>query len=250
MPGSSSAHPCQCQTVECLLCEARLNGGLTAEQACDIRGLLVKHEYKPHEVLFREGNPSTHLFVLREGLLKLTSLGVNGREQIIGLATAGRLLGFHSIHSKTCCLTAVALTPVTVCKIRHNDMLQVLEQNPTVSMQFINMLNHELAEAQVLIRVLGQKTAEERVAWFLLSLATAGDDPLETMPVRLSRREIAELLGLTIETVSRLISEFRRDGLIDTTRSSVRILNLQHLQARANFSGCAAAAFPQRLPAF
>ncbi len=64
-----------CQAGECLLCEARLYGGLTAEQACNIRGLLAKHEYKPHEVLFREGDPSTHLFVLRQGLLKLTSLG-------------------------------------------------------------------------------------------------------------------------------------------------------------------------------
>ena len=249
MSALASDYPCQCQAGQCLLCEARLYSGLTAEQACNIRGLLTKHEYKPHETLFREGGPSTHLFVLRGGLLKLTSLGVNGREQIIGLAAPGRLLGFQSMHNKTYCFSAEALTPVSVCKIRHHDMLQVLEQNPSVSLQVIDMLNHELGEAQALIRVLGQKTAEERVAWFLLSLAATGNSPLETLPVRLMRREIAELLGLTIETVSRLFSEFRRDGLIDTPRGSVRILSLPRLQARANFPGCSAAAFPQRLPA-
>ncbi len=101
MSALASDYPCQCQTGECLLCEARLYGGLTPEQACDVRGLLTRHEYKPREVLFHEGDPSTHLFVLRQGRLKLTTLSVNGREQIIGLAAPGRLLGFQSIHSKT-----------------------------------------------------------------------------------------------------------------------------------------------------
>lgn len=249
MSSAANSHSCQCQIGQCLLCEAKLYGGLTTEQACSIRGLLVKHEYKPHEVLFREGDPGTHLYVLRQGLLKLTTLGVDGREQIIGLAAPGHLLGFETIHGRTNCFTAETLSPVTVCKLRHADMLQVLSQNPSVSIRVIDMLNRELAEAQSLIRVLGQKNAEERVAWFLLSLATTCTDPFETIPMWLSRREIAELLGLTIETVSRLMSEFRRAGLIETPRGCVRILNLPHLQARANFTGCSAAAFPHRLPA-
>lgn len=247
MSSAFSGHSCQCQIGECLLCDARLYSGLTTEQACGIRGLLVKHEYQPHEVLYREGDPSTHLFVLRQGLLKLTTLGANGHEQIISLAAPGQLLGFETIHDKTYCFTAETLSPVTVCKIRHQDMLKVLAQNPAVSIQVIDMLNRELAEAQALIRVLGQKTAEERVAWFLLSLTTAGADSFETIPVWLTRREIAELLGLTIETVSRLMSKFRRAGLIDTPRGNVRILNLPRLQARAKLSGCSAAAFLQRL---
>lgn len=249
MSSAANGHSCQCQIGQCLLCEAKLYGGLTAEQACSIRGLLVKHEYEPHEVLFREGDSSTHLFVLRQGLLKLTSMDMNGREQIIGLATPGRLLGFETVHDNTYCFTAETLSPATVCKLRHKDMLEVLTQNPAVSLQVIDVLNRELAEAQALIRVLGQKNAEERVAWFLLSLAAAVDDPSELSPLRLTRREIAELLGLTIETVSRLMSEFRRAGLIETPRGGVRILNLPRLQARANFSGCAAASFPHRLPA-
>ncbi len=174
---------------------------------------------------------------------------MNGREQIIGLAAPGRLLGFQSLHSKSYCFTAETLSPVWVCKLRRNDMVQVLEQNPAVSLQIIDMLNRELSEAQALIRVLGQKTAEERVAWFLLTLTNADTEPFEINPVWLSRREIAELLGLTIETVSRLISEFRRAGLIDTPRGGVRILNLPRLQARANLSGGTDAAFPHGLTA-
>jgi CRP/FNR family transcriptional regulator len=240
---------CQCQVRQCLLCEAKLYRGLTPEQVCGIRGLLVQDEYQPHEVLFREGDPSTYLLVLRQGLLKLTSLGRDGREQIIGLAAPRRLLGLQSLHSKSYCFTAETLSPVSVCKLRRDDMLLVLEQNPTVSLQLIDLLNRELTEAQALIRVLGQKTAEERVAWFLLTLANADAEPFEMNPLWLSRQEIAELLGLTIETVSRLISEFRRAGLIDTPRGGVRILDLPHLQVRANFSGFADAAFSHRLTA-
>jgi CRP/FNR family transcriptional regulator len=115
-------------------------------------------------------------------------------------------------------------------------MMQVLEQNPSVSLKLIDMLNQELTEAQALIRVLGQKTAEERVAWFLLTLAHADSrNTADMITIWLSRREMAEMLGLTIETVSRLISSFRREGLIDVSRRSMRILNLPRLQARAKF---------------
>lgn len=249
MSGVLNGDSCQCQIRQCLLCEAKLYRGLTPEQVCGIRGLLIQDDCGPHEVLFREGDPSTHVFVLRQGLLKLTSLGMSGREQIIGLAVPGRLLGLQSIHGKSYCFTAETLSPISVCKLRRSDMLQVIEQNPAVSLQLIEMLNRELSEAQALIRVLGQKTAEERVAWFLLTLANADTEPFEINPLWLSRREIAELLGLTIETVSRLISEFRRAGLIDTPRGGVRILNLPRLQTRANFLGHADAALPHRLTA-
>lgn len=121
--------------------EAKLYGGLTPKQACGVRGLLSEHEYDPHEVLFREGDPSTHLFELRQGLVKLTTIGVDCREQTISLAVPGRLPGPETIQNKTYCFTAETLSPVKVCKLRHRDMLEVLAQNPAVSMQVIDMLN-------------------------------------------------------------------------------------------------------------
>jgi CRP/FNR family transcriptional regulator len=196
--------------------------------------MFMKHEYDAHEIIFREGEPSTYLYVLRQGLLKLTSVEVSGREQIIGLATPGRILGLQTTHSRIYGFTAETLSPASVCKLRNSDMIQVLEQNPAVSLKLINMLNQELTEAQALIRVLGQKNAEERVAWFLLTLANADTrNTAYTITLWLSRREIAEMLGLTIETVSRLISLFRREGLIDVSHHLIRILNLPLLTARA-----------------
>lgn len=222
---------CACNVEECLLCEARLYVGLNHEQACSIRGLLSHHRYDTHDTLFRQGEPSEHLFVLQEGTLKLTLTDVDGREQIVGLPMAGQLLGFNTISEREYAYTAQSLTPSMVCMIRHRDMLEVLNQNPKVAMRTIEMLNHELTQARSLIRILGQKTAVEKIATFILSLQPdphhTGNGQMLALP--LSRQEMAELLGLTVETVSRLMSEFKREGLIEAPRGHVRILHRERL---------------------
>jgi CRP/FNR family transcriptional regulator len=226
---------CDCQVEECLLCEAQLYAGLSHEQVCAVRGLLSKHDYDAHEILFREGETSTHLFLLREGLLKLTAIGPDGREQIIGLGVAGQLLGFNTASDRRCAYTAETLTPTRVCKLRHQDMLQVLGQNPAVALRTLELLNQELGRAQALIRLLGQKSSAEKVASFLLALVPSGANGSAAgpLPLPLSRQEIGEMLGLTVETVSRLMSEFKRENIIEAPRGTVRILDLQRLRVLA-----------------
>jgi CRP/FNR family transcriptional regulator len=225
---------CACGNNDCVLCEARLTSGLTPEQACQMQGLIGKHEYDTHEILFREREPSAYLYLVRKGQVKLTALGSDGREQIIGLAVAGQMLGFNSISHPTYEYTAVALTPVTVCTLRRADMLHILEQNPAVAMHVIKLLNHELTSAHNLIRTLGQKNSTEKVATFILSLLPVnGSGAVADLPLPMSRQEIAELLGLTVETVSRHMSDFRRQELIDTTRGRITIQNVPKLQLLA-----------------
>ncbi len=226
---------CYCHIEDCVLCDASLSAGLTAQQVCEIRGMLSKHDYAAHEVLFREGEANVHLFLLRAGQLKLTTLTPDGREQIVGLGLPGQLLGFQSMHDTAYTCTAVSLTPVHACKIRRTDMLAVLRHNPAVMLRVIDILNEELNRAQLLIRLLGQKTSVEKVAAFILSLAPLGlknGSPTQ-LPLPLSRQEMAELLGLTVETVSRHMSEFKREGILDAPRGHVRILDAKRLQSLA-----------------
>jgi len=205
--------------------------GLDHDQVCAIRGMLSHHRYDSHQTLFRQGEPSEYLFVLQEGMLKMTLTDVDGREQIVGLPLAGQLLGFNTITERAYAYTAQSLTPSAVCKIRHHDMLEVLNQNPKVAMRTIEILNHELNQARSLIRILGQKTAVEKIATFILSLQPdphhTGNGQMLALP--LSRQEMAELLGLTVETVSRLMSEFKREGLLEAPRGHVRILDRERL---------------------
>jgi CRP/FNR family transcriptional regulator, anaerobic regulatory protein len=232
---TSAMDACFCQQEECVLCEARLYSELSSEQVCQVRGMLHKHQYGSHEILFREGDPSTHLYVLRDGQLKLTIPSASGREQIIGLGVQGHLLGFDTMDDPIYTYTAETLTPVLVCTIRLKDMLKVLQQNPKISMRVVEILNEELAQAQALIRVLGQKTSMEKVATFILSLipATKNGRIPEQLSLPLSRQEIAELLGLTVETVSRLMSDLKREGVIEAPRGLVRILDINRLQSLA-----------------
>lgn len=229
-------YACACQIDECVLCEARLYSGLSAEQVCQIRGMLGKQDYRAHAMLFREGEPCRYLYVLRSGQVKLTTALADGREQILGVRVAGQLLGFETLDDDLYPYTATALTPVDACRITHKDMLRILEQNPAVALRVIRRLNRELECAQARIRDLGLKNAHERVASFILSLAPERGEPPAALPLVLSRQEMADLLGLTIETVSRVIAELKRGGIIQPVRGAIRILDEERLASLANGS--------------
>jgi len=242
---------CVCQADDCLLCEAQLYTGLDSDQVCLIRGLLGKQAFESRQVVFRQGDASDWLYVIRSGQIKLTSCGPDGHEQIIRIGVAGHMLGFNTVDDRHHSYSAETLTPVRVCTIRHRDMLRVMEQNPRVSRRLVDLLNQELAQAHLLIRVLGQKTSAEKVALFLLSLVPEPADQarMHELPLPLSRQEIADMLGLTVETVSRLMSELKRKQIIEAPRGLLRILNLQDLRAYAGTAVTQGAGRPASAPA-
>ena len=226
---------CSCHNEECLFCEAKLYAGLSEGQVCEIRGMLSRHVSEARDVLFRSNDPAQHLFMIRSGQIKLTTSGVDGNEHIIGLVGAGYLLGFDNVGAAVHSYTAECLTPTVVCKIRHRDMMRVLEENPKVSLNVLQAINEQLIQARSLIRVLGQKSSMEKLGSFLLILAPheTDDAPEELLPLHLSRNEIAEVLGLTVETVSRIMARLQRDGVIDAPRGGIYIRNRKQLQILA-----------------
>ncbi len=224
---------CACEIDSCVLCEARLYPGLTAEQVCRIRGLLIRETYNPREVLFRDGDPAMYLFSVRTGQIKLISSLSDGRQQILHLAVAGHLLGREAFNGRPYSYTAEALTEVNTCKISSRDLLGIIQQNPTMSLRVIQTLIEELDQADTLIRDLGLKTAPEKVATFILSLIPTRGDQTGELPLLLSRREMAEMLGLTEETVSRVMAEFSRQKIIHTVKGMLRLLQPQQLYTLA-----------------
>lgn len=223
---------CVCQADACVLCEERLYRGLTPDQLCQIRNRLIRHTYEAHEVLFREGEPATYLFALGSGQVKLTTSLSDGRQQILRLAVAGQLLGLETFGGERYPFTAEALTAIMVCKILHRDLRRILELNPSLAWRVIQSLSQELEQAEALIRDLGLKTAQEKIASFILSLLPRrADHDGEELPLLLSRREMAEMLGLTEETVSRTMAELNRKGVIETGKGFVRIVDSRWLEA-------------------
>jgi len=224
---------CLCHADDCLLCEAHLIEGLTNEQACDIQGLLSRRNLKPQEILFHQGEESEWLYVVRGGQLKLSINESDGREQIMRIAVAGQLIGYDTIDDLHHPYSATALTPARLCGIRHRDMLRVLDQNLEVSKRMVQLLNEELSQAQALIHILGQKSSAEKIALFLLSLVPQQNHDGDDVEMPLSRREMADMLGLTEETVSRLMAELKRAGIIEAPRGHIRILNRKGLSTYA-----------------
>ncbi len=183
-----------------------------------MRGLLGRLECAPHAFLFRAGEPSRHLYVLRAGKVKLTQSLPDGREQILGLCGARDLIGYDALTAAVYTHSAQALTPVAACRLAYKDAVEVLLQNPAVALRVIERLHAELARAQAHIRELGLKNATERVAAFLVSLLPPDKPASARLPLPLTRQEMAEHLGLSVETVSRIMTGLARQGVIRAPR--------------------------------
>lgn len=224
---------CICGIDDCVLCKARLFSSLSTKQVCEIRDIINNHIFQVRDTLFHEGEPATHLYIIKEGVVKLSTSLPDGREQILSPRVAGQMVGFNRVEDKVYPYTAEALTWMDTCSVRHQDMLQILQQNPETSMHLIGLLSQELGHSQMMIRNLGLKNSREKVASFILYMIPVGETSPENIPLPFSRREIAEMLGLTVETVSRVMSWFRREGIIQTPRGEICILDIARLRTLA-----------------
>jgi CRP/FNR family transcriptional regulator len=227
---------CLCIHNECVLCSDGLLDGLPIERYCQAEGAVRKASYQPQDVLFREGEPVTHLFELRYGNAKLTTSLPDGREQILRIGVPGHLLGFESLEHDVYGYTAQALGTVETCAIHKQDIQHVIAENPGVIRRIAKRLTEELEQAEDMIRILGLKKSDERVASFLLSLVTDQTDLNKNLSLYLGRSEIAKLLGMTTETVSRVMTKLQREAVIIAPRGSVRILDHNRLRSMSGVS--------------
>jgi CRP/FNR family transcriptional regulator len=168
------------------------------------------------ETFVSEGEAATHFFNITEGSVKVYKLMPDGRRQITGFLFAGDLLGLAVNDTYT--YSAEALTPVTVCLFRRPQLERLLDDFPKMEKRLLAIASNELAAAQEQMMLLGRKTAQERIASFLLMLARregrygrSGDKLHLTM----TRTDIGDYLGLTTETASRVFTSFRKRGWIE-----------------------------------
>lgn len=179
---------------------------------------------QPGDVLAREGDPARHLFNVTAGSLRVYKLLPDGRRQITGFLFAGDFLGLAG--GEAFGFTAEAMESSSLCRFRRDAYRTLVRETPDLEQALLTRTSHELAAAQNQMLLLGRKTAQERVASFLLDLPS--HDPSRSAPdnhVRLpmTRAEIADYLGLTIETVSRVLSRLKASGV-------VRLVSLHELQ--------------------
>lgn len=167
------------------------------------------------DVLLREGDPARHVFNVTSGSVRVYKLLPDGRRQITGFLYAGDFLGLAT--GERYAFSAEAMEPGSACRFRKSDYRALIQETPALEAILLERANHELAAAQAQMLLLGRKTALERVASFLRDIASADRmRPLQDGMVRLpmTRGEMADYLGLTIETVSRVVTRLKTENVI------------------------------------
>lgn len=188
-------------------------------------------------IVFSEGDDAVGVFEVVSGTLRLFKVLIDGRRQILGFVTGGQLLGLAP-HQEYLC-TAEAVTPVILRRYQRPAFERRIDEEPGMARRLLAAMANELRMAQDQMLLLGRKSAPEKVASFLLSLAVHGDgDCDDHVDLPMGRGDIADYLGLTVETVSRTFTRLKNDGLIALpTPASVRILDGGKLEELAAGAG-------------
>ena len=186
--------------------------------------------------LFRIGDPFVNLYAIRFGHFKTYQINPSGEQQITGYQMAGELLGMDAIGADRHHCDAVALEDSEVCEIPFPRLEELFSQMPTLLRHFHRIMSQEITREQNIMLLLGNMRAEQRFAAFLVNLssryATRGYSS-SSFQLRMSREEIGNYLGLTIESVSRLLSRFKKHGWLQVDKRELTILDPHMLKGLA-----------------
>ncbi len=186
--------------------------------------------------IFRQGDKFRSIYAIRSGSLKTYQLAASGAVQVTGFYLPGDLVGLDAISGDQHPTGAETLDTTTVCELPFRDVERLSADLPALQHQLFRLLSKEIVADSELVSVLGNRSAEERLAALLLSLsvrfALRGFSPRE-FRLSMSRNDIANYLGLAVETVSRLFTRFQERALISAQGKLVRVLDLNALRDAA-----------------
>lgn len=189
--------------------------------------------------LFEAGAPLQSLYAVRTGSFKTYTLTEQGEEQITGFHLPGDVIGFDAIGNQQHPSYAQALETAMVCEIPFHTLESLLDQLPKLRQQLMRLMSQDISGDQQMMLLLNRKTAEEKLAAFLTNLAQRfGNRGFSKKEFRLTmtRGEIGNYLGLTVETISRLLGRFHKDELIHVDGKLIVISNFEALSKVAGMA--------------
>ena len=218
-----------------MLSEACLPIGMARSDVSRLDELINERIRVPKgSALYHLGDKMEAVYGIRLGSLKTQLEDASGQVQITGFLLPGEILGMDGLMDNVHASHAIALEDSEVCVIRLDEMDRLSMQMPALQQQFRRLMSREIHRSHKLVMSLGALRSEQRLAAFLLNLshrlAELGYSPYEFV-LRMSREEIGNYLGLTLETVSRLFSRFAREGLLHIHQREVKIIDLPALRA-------------------
>ena len=231
------------KNVNCDNCASRGQGifcELEALALTDVSHNKVMNTYKKGQTIFFQGNPPFGLYCINSGKIKVSKIGNDGKESIIRIAQPGDVLGHRSLFSnENYTATATTLEDAAICFIDKKFIYKVIQEQPTVALGLIQKLSQEMGAAEAKSASMFQKNVRERLAeLFLMLKKTYGieENGRTRLDIKLTREEIASMIGTANETVIRFISEFKEEGLIEQEGKTIFVINEEKLLEFANLN--------------
>ena len=193
--------------------------------------------FEKGELIFHEEAASKGVFCIQKGKVKVSQLGIDGKDQILHLAKDGDVMGYRAtLSGDTYSCSAVALEKSHICFIPKEVFLVLVESNPKLALKFIYLLSEELKKIETNITKITQRPVKERIAQSLLLLKNKYglETDSSTINIIIKREEIANLAGTTRETATRILYHFQDDKIIELKGKKIKILNLSRLIIESN----------------
>lgn len=204
----------------------------------DLLDQIVKRSrpMKRGEFLFNQGDKFTSVFAVRSGSLKTFSVTDEGEEQITGFHLPSEVVGLSAMDSNVYPVSAQVLETTSICEIPFDRLDDLSVSLPQLRRQLMRIMSKEIRDDQQMMLLLSKKTADERIATFLINLSArfrARGYSANQFRLAMSRNEIGNYLGLAVETVSRVFTRFQQNELLKAEGKEITILNLNDLLSLA-----------------
>jgi len=214
------------------LARVRLFQDLTARERREIQGLFVEQRVERDQFIFQEEDPAEYVYIVVEGKVKIVKQAPGGKEVILEVFAPAEIFGGATLLLERHPASAVAMEPGMILRLPCAHYQALLKRFPPLAFQIIERLADRLREAHQVIRGLAADRVEARMARLLFKLADKIGMPAGTatrLGLHLTRQDIADMVGCTLETAIRILSRWQKEGFIKTEEGVITILNRPEL---------------------
>ena len=225
-------NPVSCR--DCRMSELCIPLSLRSEELYKLDQIILRGSpYQARQAVFNSAEKFKAVYAVRSGSIKSLCIDDDGREQVTGFYLPGEIFGWDGLAEGNYQNTAIALETTSVCEIPYNQLELLSATIPSIHKHMMKLVGREITADQKLISLLAGNSAHQRLASLLLSISTRlTQQKLSSTRFRLpmSRGEISNYLGLTVETVSRGFSHFQRMGYLNVNKKEIEIIDKSSLE--------------------
>lgn len=227
--------------LNCLTCSGRAKSifcDLHQQEIEMLNNEKSSNHYVKGQNLFLTGNPPFGLYCIHSGQVKVSKVNAEGRETIIRIIGQGGILGHRSLFSDTpYSASATVMSDSIICFVSKQTIKSLIKEDPALSFNIISKVSSEMGAAEDKLASMARKSVRERFAEMLLLLKEnfgVIEDKKIKLDVRLTREEMSSMVGAASENITRLITDFKKEGFISQNGKDIYIENIDEIEKEAS----------------